>query len=404
MNKRIYLAAALVAAMTAFTGCTSEEELAQVVQKTDTGIPFTINATTSDGATRATDATSLSTFQLYAYDETATPQWWISNVTFNKPGNTWEGTWTDGTPNWPTTAASDFYAVSNNVAASDNVTGDITTGSFNYTLPTAVASQEDLLVGYASGTSATSVNISLKHALAAVTSAKLRFNARLTGANDKQSTYVLIVKSITFHNFINKGTFTFAKDAAAPGAWNTASLTEAQWLDNTDKANITVNVNKTFNYTVPAAKTTATVNRSATDCITEWIINLTDYIYLLPQAGISAWDPGTQDATTKLFENNPENAYVSIKCVLYNYIEGDTNEDEEDPDYGKTNCQPLISDSDPAYVEDAADDAGGNLYIPFKPTSVAYGKGYALTLNVVETYTDAEGGIGQTFANAKFNN
>lgn len=391
MNKRIYLAAALVAAMTAFTGCTSEEELAQVTpeQPTTTGVPFTINATVEEASgTRATDVTSstgsnpLLNFQLYATDGTNT---WIDGATFTRAsksdawGTTDSYNWAEGT--------STFYGISNNSATAPTFTGTITNGSFTYAVPTDVDNgQEDLLVGKTTGDATSGASITFTHALGAVTALNVKLNCLLTGTQDAEGTYLFKATEIAFCNLITTGTYAYEDNV-----WSTQSLasTDAWEAVTTGKETITGTLPGTVNtYLVPSdTPETVTINNSSfpeANYTASWAINLANNIYLLPQSYISPWDPGTKSGN--YYPNNPTDesevgAYVRIKCV-FAWADEDFANDGDD-----AWVQPYVSEDAPDTFGAFKTDAGAYIYVPFSAVSIDVNKGYTLNINLIKAYT-----------------
>ena len=117
--KRIVYAAALVAAMTAFTGCSNEEDLAQVTTEPAVkGTPFRVvlgNDTRANLSNTTTD--NLSSFQLYGIQQTTSKNFWMDNVQFTKSGDTWGSA---SNPTWPVTnkeTATNFYGFADGVTS-----------------------------------------------------------------------------------------------------------------------------------------------------------------------------------------------------------------------------------------------------------------------------------------------
>ena len=266
MKKKFLFLSALVAATTAFIGCSSDENLAEVpvVVEEDTpavdtpkGTPFSVVVNNEDGTTRATllDGSSLGTFKLYGIHPDNEVGTWIDGNVF-KLSSTWEPYDTDGSAKvtgltWPTgdaaQTATQFYAVSDNNAAGITIgtsTGtsaitenNLASGNFKYkfqvdetshSLPIVdspsgeddymsvnnvvnFSKQSDLLVASTSQTEGTNGQLSLqfRHALAS-----LAIRARFTESEDGEDTGVpanstFTIYWIRIHGLKGSGTFAF---------------------------------------------------------------------------------------------------------------------------------------------------------------------------------------------------
>lgn len=412
-KKMLMFCVALAAIATSFIGCTSEEDLTPLkdTTSTDTGIPFTINASIENASgTRAVDVNKTSNplvnFQLYAVNNTSN---WIQGITFTKSGS-WTGDWgKDEQPNWPN-GTSTFYGISNNTETAPVFTGTITNGSFTYDLPTSVSAQEDLLAGTTTGTAATGANISFKHILGAVTGLNFKLNALLSGTADGDQAYYLIVKEVSFCNLITKGTYVYET-----GMWDTQSLAnDAAWEANDDKVDITINgagltgkstaadilQDLTFTFDVPD-DCPETVPDDLSDYVqadytANWSVNLANNIYLLPQSHIVKWAPGTPAGL--VYPNDPteqDGAYLKIKCV-FGLCE-DLTEDITDDSF----FVPNVSNNDPADISEAKEDDGDYIYVPFNAVEILPNNGYTLNINILKAYTISSQGLTLVIPTAK---
>ena len=250
MKKLKFLTLAAIAAATAMVSSCSDNDVLEGVK--DTGIPFSVTASTNSGGSRGSDITTLSNFQLWGFGTDQTSHFDGNNFTPKAGSSTvFESSIT---PNWPNTNNCLFYGISNNTstmaygvtAGSPGVNttkADIRNGSFDYTIPTNVADQEDLLVAAAQGNSAQGVNMHFDHAL---TAAKLHItmDPKLceTYSPEKVSTeYILVIKikKIIIHNIKTSGTYSFgagtavaatSSTASENGSWNTSDGTLGDYV------------------------------------------------------------------------------------------------------------------------------------------------------------------------------
>lgn len=240
MKKLKFLTLAAIAAATAMVSSCSDNDVLEGVK--DTGIPFSVTASTNSGGSRGSDITTLSNFQLWGFGTEQTSHFDGDNFT-PKAGSTtvFESS---VTPNWPNTDNCLFYGISDNTSTMaygvtegpgvNSTKAEIRNGSFTYTIPTNVADQKDLLVAAATGNSNDGVQLKFDHAL---TAARLHFtlDPSKTASNDDHllngTLYGFIVKirKVKIHNIKVSGTYTFDgvnKDAGGDyvnGLWNTAS-------------------------------------------------------------------------------------------------------------------------------------------------------------------------------------
>lgn len=240
MKKLKFLTLAAIAAATAMVSSCSDNDVLEGVK--DTGIPFSVTASTNSGGSRGSDITTLSNFQLWGFGTDQESHFDGHNFT-PKAGSTTVFVSSDNTPNWPNTSNCLFYGISNNTSdmlygVPDDSPGinttkaDIRNGSFDYTIPTNVADQEDLLVAAAQGNSAQGVNMHFDHAL---TAAKLHItmnpslNTTYYASTNGHYMFVMKIQKIIIHNVIISGTYTFgngsavgasASTIAENGGWN----------------------------------------------------------------------------------------------------------------------------------------------------------------------------------------
>jgi hypothetical protein len=249
MKNSKYLLLAAIAAATAMVSSCSDNDVLEGVK--DTGIPFSVTASTNSGGSRGSDITSLSNFQLWGFGTDQTSHFDGNNFTPKAGSSTvFESSIT---PNWPNTNNCLFYGISNNTsdmlygvtAGSPGINttkAAIRNGSFDYTIPTDVADQEDLLVAAAQGNSANGVNMHFDHAL---TAAKLhltldpKLNETYYKPDQYHSVYIVKIKKIIIHNIKISGTYTFGAGtsvgasswtAAENGSWNTSSGTLGDYV------------------------------------------------------------------------------------------------------------------------------------------------------------------------------
>lgn len=239
MKKLKFLTLAAIAAATAMVSSCSDNDVLEGVK--DTGIPFSVTASTNSGGSRGSDITSLSNFQLWGFGLDQAKHFDGDNFT-PKAGS--PGVFESSvTPNWPNTNNCLFYAISDNTsdmaydveAGSPGVNStkaEIRNGSFNYTIPTNVADQKDLLVAAATGNSNDGVHLKFDHALAVASELHLLLDPTKTAQdiayNESGAVYAYVVKikKIIIHNIKTTGTYTFDGatkngDNYVNGSWDT---------------------------------------------------------------------------------------------------------------------------------------------------------------------------------------
>lgn len=249
MKKLKFLTLAAIAAATAMVSSCSDNDVLEGVK--DTGIPFSVTASTNSGGSRGSDITTLSNFQLWGFGTDQTSHFDGNNFTPKAGSSTvFESSIT---PNWPNTNNCLFYGISNNTstmaygvtAGSPGVNttkADIRNGSFDYTIPTNVADQEDLLVAAAQGNSANGVNMHFDHALTAA-KLNLKMTPKLSENYYKPTgthyMFVMKIQKIIIHNIKISGTYTFGAGtsvgasswtAAENGSWDTDEGTVGDYV------------------------------------------------------------------------------------------------------------------------------------------------------------------------------
>ena len=224
MKKKMLFLAALVAATTAFTGCSKDEDLAQVPEVAPAmgdpepfTFPMFVSATTG-GETRGTDLTSSSFAAFTMYSNMTGSASWNTGVAFTK-GTSW-GAGSVDTSFPDNTNTYTFYGVSDaanitKTSGNPNIS-EVTAESFSFTyqIPTTYADQQDLLVGKTTGTGADGeVNFTgdnkFTHALAKIKAIKVYCNIdKVDNAGDKVN-YRFRINGIRLGGLNTVGTYTF---------------------------------------------------------------------------------------------------------------------------------------------------------------------------------------------------
>ncbi len=317
-NSKYLLLAAIAAATASLSSCSDNDVLEGAK---DTGIPFTVTATTNSGGSRGSDISSLSNFQLWGFGTEQDTHFDGDNFTL-KSGSTTTFQSTDGTPNWPNTNACVFYAISDNTSTMDydvaagspgvnSTKAEIRNGSFDYTIPTTIANQKDLLVAAATGKSSTGVQLKFDHAL---TAAKLNLRIRpkkteygsYYDENDEFSSNAILaikIRKITIHNIIISGTYNFDGTNTDDGAEKNANnnYVNGSWTPGSVLGDYVIDL--TDNPLIMQCKT------SEGDLEKE--VDVNGYIYFIPQT-ITSWN---------IVPNNSEDLSVPGTANNYSYIE-----------------------------------------------------------------------------------
>ena len=340
--RKVFMFAALVAASTAFVGCSSDEDLAQVPEIIEEvapqGTPFTVKAFGTDD-TRAVrygvDGTDggenfVNCFKLYAKQAGASDPW-IDHVVFTRPST--QGKWTparnnqggtfSGSLSWPTQNvenATTFYAVTDNAIASaqnnpiTGLQGSLENGKFVYSLTTGNesiywynndnnkteninrtivtdTSLKDLMVATATKTESDSeggqIGLTFTHALAGLTiKAKFLCNAEAKKATPSYA----IVKNVAVYGLKTSGTYTY--DGST---WNNQNTQALYFYSLPEPVTITSQKEDT----APASQTVETVVPAG-----EWLI--------IPQT-FTSWDRSTDGNWIK-------NEGVAVAITLYESV------------------------------------------------------------------------------------
>ena len=245
-------------------------------------------------------------------------------------GNTWVNQ--SGTRFWPNELTVDFYAVVNGDITWNVTAADVTAPASieNFTVPTTVADQKDLLYSVKKGlkkgateAGTSPVELNFRHALSQIV-----FQAK----NTNENLYVEI-SGVEIVNVADKNTFTFPTkdtdnvtlvDDNHDGTFDSNDYSTANWgvwnelAPESGAAGATV---------YPVTFTTVTVPGKNTDAP---IVNLTNNVYttegqeefntnallLLPQTS-NAWDP-TQVSAPGLTGNASNGSYFLVNCAIWN--------------------------------------------------------------------------------------
>ena len=322
--KKLTLFATALAAVFAVSSC-SNDELSELNQAPK-GKPFVINVANNDG-TRGVDITAVSKFNLSGTYGTTN---WIPNYLFTKPEDAWVATGHTDLA-WPTAAqvgenTHTFYATCDNTTTPPTITD----GTFDYTVPAAIADQKDLLVAAVTGAvNETPVALTFKHALSSV-----KFKIGFDGSKTTGSTASMrfAVNKITLYNIATNGSFNFANYATTP--W---TVSETPGL-----------VNYVIEFETPFVFT-ASANNNSFGAVTDAYIDAD--IYVLPQV-VTPW---TGNNSTSL-----SNSYIGFSFQAYdaydwvsddNQYYDDTEDDEYNFDYYQSMDGKLDADH---YKEDKA--------------------------------------------------
>ena len=108
MKKLKFLTLAAIAAATAMVSSCSDNDVLEGVK--DTGIPFSVTASTNSGGSRGSDITTLSNFQLWGFGTEQTSHFDGDNFV-PKSGSTTVFVSSANTPNWPNTNNCLFYGI-----------------------------------------------------------------------------------------------------------------------------------------------------------------------------------------------------------------------------------------------------------------------------------------------------
>ena len=310
--KNLYLPAALLA-LSALAGCEKEQQSSAAP---DPGRPFVIHVVNNNEGTRGTEISSVSSFKMVGVQGASNN--WMDNFLFTKSGNDWVATdhedlrWPGGTDKHT------FYATSDNTDSAPAIEN----GKFEYTVPTDISQQKDLLVALSEDNEdGTPVSLLFKHALSSV-KFKIGFDKDARGGENDLHIHVT---KITLHHIATKGVFDFANYETNP------------WTVDPDDAGYTDIVVKLKN---PVDFKPSAVNEFLT--LDE---NIDGEIYVIPHKPTPWYTDGTV--------GHPLNdSYIGVTCQVVEYRTRDT------PTYYDLAC--LDEDSDEDDYADALD-----MYINF---------------------------------------
>ena len=362
MKKLKFLTLAAIAAATAMVSSCSDNDVLEGVK--DTGIPFSVTASTNSGGSRGSDITSLSNFQLWGFGTEQTSHFDGDNFV-PKSGSTAVFVSSGNTPNWPNTDNCLFYGISDNTSTMEyGVTPGVNTtkaairnGSFDYTIPTNVADQKDLLVAAATGNSNDGVQLKFDHAL---TAAKLCLSLDPTktapydaylGSKEMNPDnpvlygYIVKIKRIIIHNIKVSGTYTFDGatkngDDYVNGDWNTNDGTLGDYVIDfgDDPYYVVCKIGEPYN---------KVLNINGDD----------SNLYFIPQI-VSYWNIKPNDATKYTLKNfstpgadseHSGYSYVEFEEIAFDYALEDA----------KFALEEMISNSEQGW---STDGAGNYLY------------------------------------------
>lgn len=258
-------------------------------------------------------------------------------------GNTWVNQ--SGTRFWPNELTVDFYAVVNgdikwNVTAEGTAPASIE----DFTVPTTVADQKDLLYsvkkGLAKGNTeaeTSPVELNFRHALSQIV-----FQAKNTNEN-----LHVEISGVRIVNVANKNTFTFPTadtdnellvDDNHDGSFEGTNYADANWgtwntlNPETGAAGKTIYPVEFSKVEVPGKNTNATVV-NLTNNVTGKEFN-TNALLLLPQTS-NAWNPETVPAPG--FDGNAGNgSYFLVDCAIYNIAGDEFDSANDTPLWGTT--------------------------------------------------------------------
>lgn len=392
MKKSKFLIYAAVAATAAIvSSCSNEDVVEQTPQK---GRPIVVEASV-DGDSRASVATSFTGFKLYGYDQANEGAQFLNGVGFANSGTAWTSV---GAANWPEgSGKSDFYAISVQGAAPATLPTafditDLSSGSFDYTVPANVADQQDILVAKHTDVSyadnAGKIKLGFKHALANVTM-QVRFNRKENGENTTTSMRegeILTFNKIIFHNVYTSGTYN-----ASTGVWTPTG----------EKGDVVINFAE-----APSYRSDVNYNSVAYQDLKDGDAIFGQSVMFVPQTPDAYWTPsenhGISEATGKPYieivgltyttsaatPKSPLN-YTSaeLEQFLNDLIENET-EMPFNIEYGDNIDENVGEEEIPAEVERLSNSKfATSFYIPLpNGFSFSFNKNYNLRLNVANAF------------------
>ena len=307
-----YLPVALLAIAT-LVGCEKEQRSSAAP---DPGRPFVIHVINNNEWTRGEEISAVSSFNMVGIQGASSK--WMDNYLFTNPGSGWLAAGHEDL-RWPGgTDTHTFYATCDNTDA----VPAIQDGKFEYTVPSDVSEQKDLLVALSEGNEdGTPVSLLFKHALSSV-KFKIGFDKDARGGENDLHIHVT---KITLHHIATKGIFDFANYATTP--W-TVDPEDAGYEDIVIKLKTPVDFK-------PAA-------------VSDFISldgNIDGDIYVMPHKPTPCDTDGN-------YGHPLNNSYISVTCQIIEYRTKDT------PTYYDLAC--LDEDSDEDDYEEALD-----MYINF---------------------------------------
>jgi hypothetical protein len=307
--KKLTLFATALAAVFAASSCSNDDSLAELNQAPK-GKPFVINVANNDG-TRGADITAVSKFNLSGTYGTTN---WIPNYLFTKPEDAWVATGHTDLA-WPTAAqvgenTHTFYATCDNTTTPPTITD----GTFDYTVPAAIADQKDLLVAavtdVANENGGEPLALTFKHALASL---KIRVGFDASALSEGNDIHIK-VKKITLYNIATSGTFDFSNMNTNP--WTVSETPNMQ--------DIVIELDEPLAL-IPVDPTDG--EGKDFSVFAEFKVDDATRIFVLPHKP-AIWDADN----TSLDKTN--DSYIGVTCQLYEYTGGDAgNEcgfDEDD--------------------------------------------------------------------------
>ena len=198
-----YLPVALLAIAT-LAGCEKEQRSSAAP---DPGRPFVIHVINNNEGTRGEEISAVSSFNMVGIQGASGK--WMDNYLFTNPGSGWLAAGHEDL-RWPGGMDTHtFYATCDNTDA----VPAIQDGKFEYTVPSDVSEQKDLLVALSEGNEdGTPVSLLFKHALSSV-KFKIGFDKDARGGENDLHIHVT---KITLHHIATKGIFDFANYATTP--------------------------------------------------------------------------------------------------------------------------------------------------------------------------------------------
>ncbi len=280
-----FLPAALLTMAAILVGCTKEQNPPETM---DLGKPFVVHVLNNGEGTRGQAITAVSSFNMVGIQGASSK--WMDNLLFTNPGDGWIAAGHEDL-RWPGgTDKHTFYATSDNTDSAPAIEN----GKFEYTVPTDISQQKDLLVALSEDNEdGTPVSLLFKHALSSV-KFKIGYDKEARGGDNDLHIHVT---RITLHHIATKGTFDFADFATVP--W-TVDPEDAEYKD------IVINLTTPVDFTP-----------SATDQYISLDERIDGEIYVLPHKP-TPWD------TDGTLGHPLNNSYIGITCQIVEYRTFDT--------------------------------------------------------------------------------